>query len=138
MDLYELLLPNGRGVRFRLISPSEHDEASVAAGNIVGTAADTYAAKIAMRQAQLRECTKRMLYSVTARSGLTLEDLPKPETQWKTLSSQDLVLPGEWQYDKLFGAKEDAILTSLYTRYHELTREEAESIVGKVRTVSAG
>lgn len=138
MDILQFLLPNGRGVRFRLLSPSEHDSAVEAAGAAVGSASDSLAGKVAMRNAQTRECIKRMLHSVTKKTGLAADDLTKPETAWVELTAQALALPGEHQYDKLFGAKEDAILSHLYTRYHELTRDEAEAIVGKVLPVSVG
>jgi hypothetical protein len=59
-------------------------------------------------------------------------------TDWLELTSQVLTLPGDYQYDRLFTAKDDATLSLLYTRYHELTRDEAEAIVGKVQPVSVG
>lgn len=135
MDLYQVVLPSGTGVRFRLLTPVEHDAALTDAA----TAAGVGATVLAIRTSQMRESLKRMLHSCTRKKVASMEELAQlKDTDWVPLNQGLLQLPGEFQYDKLFSSKDDGALGMLYSRYHELTRDEAEAIVGKVQPVSVG
>ena len=136
-DYLQLVLPNtlpqcsGRAVRFELLSPTERDQALVAAATLAG---DDKAKLNILRQ---REGVRRMLRAVTKTKGLTDEAvLALPESDWIALSHQKLVEDGV--YDGFFTAKDDEILAWAYREYHEPTEKDVKAIAGKVRTVSVG
>jgi uncharacterized phage protein gp47/JayE len=130
MDLYQSILPSGRGVRFRLLTPKQHDSALLTAAQVCG--ADASAAQL--RVHQMHECIKLMVHSVTKdvlpAAGLSA-DVP-----WSKINPAILEMPGDLSYDTLFGAKDAEALTHLFRTYHELSKVEAEAIVGKVQPVS--
>lgn len=135
MDLLQVHLPSKRAARFRLLTPTEHDEILLKAATLAGPSGSV----AAIRTSQVRESLKAMLHSCTRKLVESLEEAARLEkSEWVELNAQVLTIPGDFQYDRAFTAKDDMVLSHLYTRYHELTKDEAEAIVGKVQTVSVG
>lgn len=128
---------SGRGVRYRLLPPSERDAVLKKAASAAGEKASG----IDMRLTEFREGIKAMLVSVTAETGFTtfeqLAGTAEKPTKWEALSAEKLELPGPLMYDALFNAKDDAVLTGLYRRAHEVTQAEVDAIAGKALPVSA-
>ena len=132
MDIFQVILPSGYGVRFRLLTPHEHDDTLVDAARITGK--DAIPSEI--RTVQMREAVKRMLVARTKSPLKSADELAT--CVWTPLNTKDLEMDGTLHFDKLFGAKDAEALLHLFRTYHELTSKEAEDIVGKVQPVSVG
>lgn len=133
-QIYQALLDangcTGRGVRFKHLTPSERDTMSRKAATLAGKEATIYD----LRMLEFREGVKAMLHSVTRETSLTFEQAQAGA--WQKLDAHSLEMPGELNYDTLFNAKDDAVLTALYRRAHEVSVAEIEAIAGKALPVS--
>lgn len=132
------LVPNfehfsGRGVRYRVLAPEEKDSLLASAAALVGPQA-TYP-ELNARHAV--ECVKRMLVAVTRRAELTTVD-GLSAGDWVPLNDAMLAgMPGQeaWKFEKLFTAKDVAVLRTLYRRLHEVTEADVDEIEGKAISV---
>lgn len=132
MDCYQILLhldpTSGRGVRYRMLSPEERDEVLFKSAKLAGDVNDRQ--KLAVFTA--REGVKSMLVAVTKQRGLRSLN----SADWHKVTMESLTLPGEWEYNKIFTAKDDEILSGIYMKLHNASREEVEMIAGKAQKVS--
>lgn len=128
--MYQVCLKSGRGIRFAELTPLERDKVLADAAKLVGKEATM----LELRGLEHRLGVKAMLKAYTEQSGLTDDDLIKPETKWKKVTIQEL----DDKYDSIFSAKDHAVLAALYVRYHDVTSEEVDKIVGKALPVSEG
>jgi len=130
MKQFIVLLPSGRGVKFRRLKPSEVDDVSLKAAKTV----DKDASGLEFRYATLREGVRAMLTATTKKSSFKKpEELLAEGVEWEPLDLAKL-LDG---YDDYFGnPKDDAILAEIYKTEHEVTKQEVEAILGKVLPVS--
>ena len=123
---------SGRGVRVRELDGAERDDALSSAAKDVGKEASN----VEWSSAAVRLCICKMIVSVTKQRGLTSTDEILKAT-WATVSEQQLLTPGsEWSLGKLFNAKDQDVLASIYKRAHECTAKEVEDIMGKGLAVS--
>lgn len=133
MECYEILLSipptSGRGVRYKLLSPTERDEVLLRAATISDGGND----KNRLALSSTKEGVKSMLVAVTKESSL--KDL-KNGCSWEKLNLEKLGLPGTFEYDKLFTAKDDEILCGIYQRNHGASATEVDMIAGKAQMVS--
>ncbi len=128
---------SGRGVKYREISGSEHDKVQEDAAALVGPDA----IGLAMRNKELRLGVATMLLAVTKDPVKDHDELRKiagDESKWIRLTQQDLMLEGKLNYDKLFRAREQAALSGLFRRLHEISLVEVDEMVGKALPVAGG
>lgn len=124
----------GHGIRYKLLGPSERDQVMRKAAQVAGPDASPQA----FGMAQMREGVKAMLVAVTAKGDLTSYDQLATE-KWVDLDLEKLAgmsSGGDLSYDRLFTAKDDELLCSIYSRLHTASRDEVEQIVGKAQRVS--
>ena len=127
---------SGRGVRFRVLTPSQHNAAAYAAASQAGKEC-TY---VELRHMEFREGIKAMLVEVTE-PGLVGENALQGDVKWTKLDAEKLEMPGPLQYDRkdgvgLFTAKDIMVLVGMYKRFHEVSEAEVEDIAGKAVKVS--
>lgn len=128
-DLYQLLLPSGRGVRVVELTPTEKDSFTRNAARMVDKGATVADFKLS----ELREGVMGMIKQVTLGKYKNQEELVATQPkEWKDVDGLDLAQ----YYDTYFTAKDDHVLTIFYRRLHEVSAEEIEMIVGKAQTVS--
>lgn len=130
MDLTQTILPSGRGVRYRTLSPTERDAILLKATQLCGK--DATNAEVGITR--MREQVKAMLHSVTQAKIAKVEDLTA--AKWDALTPESLTMPGKLQYDALFNAKDDAALGYIFNAGHDISKDEADAIVGKAQPVS--
>lgn len=111
-----------RAVRFKVLSPAEAGSLMDQAAKIVGP----QGTMIELRRTQWSLCVQAMLTEYTDPT-----DEPMG-AKWFKASTQQMAA----DYDKLFTAKDDQILISMYREYHEVDQEEIDSISGKALTVA--
>lgn len=131
--MLKVLLPNGRGIAFEVLTATARDKVLADAAKLIGNLSGE-GAFFELRQVEQRLGVKSMLRSMTVATGLKDEDLIKPETKWKQLTMLEL----DTNYDKFFSAKEHMILSALYRKFHEVDASEVDDIVKKVLEVSEG
>ncbi len=128
--MFSVLLKSGRGIRFAELNPAERDKVLLDAAKFIGPEA-TF---MELRSVEHRLGIKAMIKGVTEQDGLADDDLLKSETKWKKLSPSDL----DEKYDDWFTAKDHAVLSAIYRRYHEVDSNEMDLILGKAIPVVAG
>ncbi len=129
VDLNQYLLPSGRGVRVKELSPSAKDIVTKKAAKLSGKDASI----VDFRMCELHEGVVAMLKEVTVnRDCKTVEDLLSKEVKWKDVNYSDL----DEKYDEYFSSKDDTVLSNIYRKLHEVTFDELESISLKVQTVT--
>jgi hypothetical protein len=120
---------SGRGVRMRILSPAERDEAYALAGELAGKSPTAVRWEIL----RLRNGVRRALVACTREGNLDDAALEDPATKWDDLSVQKL----EETYDDLFTAADDEILAETFKRYHEITKATVDALLGKAKTKRA-
>ena len=125
-DFYQYLLPSGRGVRVKELSPSKKDHVTKNAAKLSGKDASV----VDFRMCELHEGVVAMLSEVTVDKGLG--DLLLPEVKWKSTNPGDL----DDNYDSYFSSKDDTVLSNIYRKLHEVTFDELEAISLKVQMVT--
>jgi hypothetical protein len=130
---FHLNFPNcsGRAIQFKLLSESEQRAAQVAAARAVSE--DKNALGLEVRLLEQREAAKRMITHIT--EGPAQPPI-NDATPFKAINALEM----ERDFDKLFAAypKDVAVLSQLYTKFHELTMSEVSDIEGKLIPVSLG
>lgn len=126
MDVLQVLLDSGRGIRFRVLGPSETDKILINAAKIVGTEGTV----IELKKLEWTLGAKMMLVEVTTSRGL--KELPTDKGGWKKVDLMGL----DSDYDKLFSAKDNATLQALYRQYHEVNESEVQAIISKALPVA--
>lgn len=130
-DLHQYLLPSGVGIGVVELFPSEKDKLTKDLAHTIGKDASV----LDFRVSEMREGVLSMLKFYTKAKFKKPEDLLSlTEKDWVEVDKLSL----EDSYDKVFTAKDDAVLCAIYKRLHEVSLDEIESIVGKARTVSTG
>ncbi len=128
MDVFQLLLDgkhcSGRGVRFRELPSSEHDQLQLDAAKQIGPEGTM----LELRKIEHRMGVRRMVVGVTKQTGL--KDLTG--ANWDKVSAADV----DQNWETYFNSKDDAFLLELYRSYHEITLAEVEDLAGKVTSVS--
>ena len=141
-ELYQVLLDapgcSGRAVRYRVLPPNEHDAITLKAAMLGGKEGTMFE----LRMRETHEGVMAMLVQVSKETGMLTQDAMATAT-WVGVNVGVLEMPGPLQYSKdgdvgLFTSKDDAILTAIYKRAHEVTAAEIDSIVGKALPVSVG
>ncbi len=117
---------SGRGVRYRLLSPSERDQVLFNAARAAG--ADASRQEMAVYAA--REGAKAMLVAITDTAVKTMAG-----AAWSKVTPEILTLPGKLCYDSIFSAKDDEILCGLYQHNHGVSQEDIEEISSKAEEV---
>ena len=126
---------SGRGVKIRLLTPVQKDQAAIAAAKIAGKDA----VNIEYNVLHSQEMAERSLVAVTKKTGFKSMDevLALAESEWVELTSAKLCTPGgEASYSVLFNAKDDDIICRLVAQLHQATKDEVDAIAGKALTVS--
>lgn len=126
--MLQVLLPNGRGIRFSMLSATDSDELVSSAIKLLGETSTM--AELRTKVGELG--IKQMLSAVTEKAGLKDVDLLNPDTKWKLVNVEDL----DANYNKYFNAKTHKVLGHLYNEYHEVGKDEADAIVKKVQEVA--
>ena len=134
-----LSLPDcsGRGVRFSLLSPADHDDVMLQAAKRIGPEGSL----IELKKAEWREGVMRMVKEVTVNTDcFSQEALLRPEVKWRKVTYVDLEADfNESDEDKrLLQPKDWAILTEMYRSKHDVSLDEVKLIQGKVLAVSTG
>jgi hypothetical protein len=125
---------SGRGVRLRALTPTQVDALLERAATLVGKDATVLDVKLA----EWREGVKEMLVAVTKAGALTDPNaLQDPATAWEPLDTRKIETVDGWGMDALFTARDMNFLIEVYKRFHEVTKDEIEAIVGKAVKVSA-
>jgi hypothetical protein len=117
---------SGRGVRYRLLSPSERDQVLFNAARAAG--ADATRQEMAVYAA--REGAKAMLVAITDVPVKTMAG-----AAWSKVTPEILTLPGKLCYDSIFTSKDDEILCGLYQHNHGVSQEDIEEISSKAEEV---
>jgi hypothetical protein len=132
VQCFQILLSNeptcGRGVRYRMLRPTERDEVLYNSARMAGEKADSR--KLAMVSS--REGAKAMLVAVSRSGKLATLD----GATWTKVDKEMLEMPGEFNYEGLFTAKDDEILCGLYQKLHGASQAEVDQIAGKAQPVS--
>ena len=133
MEVNEIVLNakfcSGRGVRFKVLDPYEHDAITLDAAKVVGMEGTM----IELRKLEWKMGVKRMIVAVTKDGGYKdTDDLISKEAAWRKMTVKDL----DEEYNKLFTAKDDQFLCAMFRQYHEVSEDELQAISGKARTVS--
>lgn len=125
-----------RGVRYRELSGSEVRTCeSLGAADALAASADGKTANgMEVRNATLAHGLRRMIVSVTD---------PVAEiggATWHDVTLQALESPSSpLNFEKLFpGARDDQLLSRLYSELHEVTQSDVDAIMGKRIPVSPG
>lgn len=128
-DVYEVLLPSGRGARLVELLPSEKDKVMRDSASLVGKDASMMDFKLE----EIRNGVCTMIKELTTTKGHKSSDELRAEgIKWREVSKMDIVD----NYDEYFTAKDDLVLSSLYRRFHEVSMDEIDAIAGKVQKVS--
>lgn len=128
-----LYLPNcsGKGVRFKVLGPTEHEKLSIDAAKNVGSEATM----LELKKLEWSMGVRRMITEVTVGTGYRSQDaLLDPEVKWKKVTTQDL----DANYEEWFTAKDHAVLCEQFRTHHEVSMDELKAISGKVLEVSGG
>lgn len=119
---------SGRGVRYRMIPPSELDKIMLDAMRLTNGVKD--ASPAVFRNAFMAEVLPRMVVAVTEPVADLFEGSPK----WQEPTIQDLQWDtGGWK--KLFTSKDTDLLTRLFAGRHELPREERSVALARMNGV---
>ena len=139
--LYQLALSlpdcSGRGVRFSLLSPADHDDVMLQAAKKVGQEASI----LELKKAEWRDGVMRMVKEVTVQTDcFSQESLLRPEVKWRKVSYVELEMDfNEADEDKrLLNAKDWMVLSEIYRTKHDVNLDEIKLIQGKVLAVSTG
>jgi hypothetical protein len=149
VDCTQILLPNGRGVRYRILKASECDKILTAAGQRLtneSTALD-------LRNAEGVIGAEAMVVQVTVKSGyerklVTEAKVENGKVVAEAVWSDPLaaLTPSDWRkwepppdgkdtLDEMFGPKGSRILSEIYHREHSISQSEVNTILGKGTTV---
>ena len=136
---YATLLPAptfcGRGIRYKVLSPAERDEAILRAAQLSKGNDDPRA--FALHQA--REGVKAMLVGVTRKGGIqTAAELPLKDEEYETLTPEKLEIDDRYSYGRLFGVKDDDALVGIYNRLHAVKQAEVDAIFSSAVKLSEG
>lgn len=136
---YATLLPApafcGRGIRYKVLSPSERDDAILRAAQLCKGNDDPRA--FALYQA--REGVKAMLVGVTRKTGIERTDeLPLKDDDYEALTLEKLEIDERYSYDRLFGVKDDDALVGIYNRLHSVRQVEVDAIFSGAVKLSEG
>ena len=134
---YVTLLPAptfcGRGVRYRVLSPSERDEVLLKASQLSRGNDDPRAFALH----QTREGIKAMLVGVSKRKGIEAQsELPLKDEDYDKLTPELLAIDERLSYDRLFSTKDDDALVGLYSRLHAVKQSEVDAIFQAALPVS--
>jgi hypothetical protein len=133
MKCYQTLLSksptSGRGIKYRLLSPSERDEVLFKAARVAGPEAT----RQEMAVLSAREGAKAMLVAITDGPVKTLTG-----ASWLKCDLESLNMPGKLDYNGIFSAKDDEILCGLYQHNHGVSQEDIEEISSKAEEVQEG
>ena len=155
-EVYQHVLPSGRGVRVKRLRPRERDQLFLDAA----TEAGEDATGLEIRFKEVRLGCLRTLVQVTktadykARTETVTNEDGKPEKRvtgamdalvaadqeatakggsiWKDISLKTI----EDDYDEFFTARDDAALNRIFRLAHELSQADLDMIVGKELAVS--
>lgn len=128
-DVYQVLLPSGRGVRVVELLASEKDKVMRDSAALVGKDASMMDFKLE----EIRNGICSMVKEITSvKTYKTADELNADDVKWQSLSKMDVVD----NYDEYFSAKDDLVLSSLYRRFHEVSSDDIEAIAGKAQKVS--
>jgi len=129
VDYYQYLLPSGRGIRLKELSPSVKDKVTKNAAKLAGKDSSI----VDFRMIELHEGVVAMLKEVTINKEYkSQEDLLSADVKWKNVNSSDL----DEKYDEYFTSKDDTVLSNIYRKLHEVSMDELESISLKVQLVT--
>lgn len=128
-DLYQYLLPSGRGVRLTELSPTEKDESERSVARELGKDA----AFGDFTLSAIRAGIVRMVRFVSKDKGYKKpEELLDSKVSWVEVDLGDM----DENYDKYFSAKDDSVLSHIYRKLHVASMDDIEAIVGKEQMVS--
>ena len=116
-----------RAVRIQELLPDEKDDLMLQAAKLVGPSATILELK--RREWKMGAIAMIKQVSLEPVAG----DPNAASVKWKSYDYATL----ESDYDKLFTAKDHALLVAAYRSFHEVTEEEVDDIVGKALPVSA-
>lgn len=124
---------SGLAVQFKILSDSEIRAAQLAVMKSVQKDATVFE----VREREKRESLKRMITHVSDGPAQPPID---DSTKFIPVTLQDFELPlGPMYFEKVFSRPKDvAVLERLYSKFHELSLDEAQSIEGKLIPVSLG
>src|SRR5437867_3755646 len=142
MDIYESVLPSGRGVRFVRLRTKEFLSCNERVSAKLGDTKDPGGT----RQSNLfaKEIIATCLKAVTAKAlewkegadGEVDIDAMLDKAKWQTVTYTDLATDGPLSFDVLFEELHDfTSMTSLINGAVRPTRARAETLAGKVRMI---
>lgn len=119
-DLQQTRLPSGRGIRFKLLMPSQCDKVlKFAAEQITGEST-----QIEYRRILGRTGAEAMITEVTEKKFLSSAALKAPDVKWLPFAAAD--------YEKWFrNPKDHEGLCDLYFALHHVNAMESQAIVGE-------
>jgi hypothetical protein len=116
---------SGRGVRLRQLAPEVVHEVEEQAAKLIGPGATAYA----FNQAVLSEGVARMVVEVSEPA----RGVPEGESpEWQPVTLQQMkASASSW-----FGARDVAVLEQMYSRLHQVSQSEIDTILGKALPVT--
>ncbi len=124
---------SGRGVRIRMIDPTEKDRAASNAASRMTKESTGMEYNAAVE----REILLQAIMAVTKETKLNKETVMT--ATWEPLDFAKLELDAsDFQYKKLFTGKDDSLLISISRRMHGATGEEVDAILGEAIPISDG
>ena len=122
---------SGRGVRMRMIDPAEKDRAANNAAQMMGKEATGIEYSAAIE----RQILLTSIMAVTRQGSLDKESVMTAE--WEPMDFSKLELAGsEFEYSRLFTAKDDSLLIAISRRMHGVTSEEVDALMGEAIPIS--
>lgn len=122
-----------RGVRMRMIDPDEKDRAATNAAKAMGKEATGAEYNGAVE----RQILLSAIVAVTREGGLDSQSVMT--SAWEPMDFAKLELEGsDYQYKRIFTAKDDSLLIAISRRMHGATGEEVEEILGEAIPISDG
>lgn len=120
---YEIQLPSGRWVRYRLLSTSEVERNEIAAGAVATKATPMVEFNANVERPGMAQMV--LAYSSPIKRG----DRPAADA-WKAPAGNELIGDG---WSAVFGAKDTAVFKSIYRSEHGVSQDELDAIMaGKV------
>jgi hypothetical protein len=123
----------GRGVRYRVLTPSQRDEVLLKASQLSRGTDDPRV--FGLHQA--REGIKAMLVAVSKKAGIaSIDAMPLKKEDYEKLTPEVLEIDERLSYDRLFSVKDDDALVGLYNRLHAVKQTEVDAIFQAALPVS--
>lgn len=131
----QTFLPGGRGVRYEIL-PTDMVEKILATAFAKLTADGGNPSALELQRLATRNGARAMVKQVTkslCRSAADQTAAKADPAAWRTITDAEYAVDEEWA--KLFGTKEEQLLSQVYDREHNVSQAEVNDVLGKATEV---